>query len=472
MKDKQSSGNPFFIILIAVIVVMVVSFLPLSKVSGGKLSDFNLFSDLIQQNDSADDTYEMNSSMPVDPMLLSVIEEADEVSAQSITNNLDDTPDYIEDSVPVIPESKISFRDSLGVVDIEDYSIGENGLKNLKKSLDEGSFARIAIVGDSYIEGDIFTQDLRSLLQSEYGGSGVGYVNMYSEFPGFRQSVRQSGSGWTDHKAGKKGTRSKYIGLAESYFTAQGNAYSLYKGSKTIPHVDSWTESKFLCIAPYGGTVTLKADETNEVFVLSPSTDVQCVSLSVPTTDFKVSVSDSSLVALGVWLDSNTGIGLDCMSTRGFSGVSLGNIDLELCRHMSEFIDYDLIILQFGLNAMSAGQKNYSVYSDRIVSVITHLRECYPDADFLIMGVGDRGERRNGEIHSMAAVESMIEYQREAARKARCLFWDTREAMGGVDAIAEWTRAGLTNKDYIHMTHKGGARLAGCFYESLNRLLK
>ena len=40
----------------------------------------------------------------------------------------------------------------------------------------------MAVVGDSYIEGDIFTQDPRELFQDAYGGEGVGCVNMHSDF--------------------------------------------------------------------------------------------------------------------------------------------------------------------------------------------------------------------------------------------------------------------------------------------------
>ena len=115
---------------------------------------------------------------------------------------------------------------------------------------------------------------------------------------------------------------------------------------------------------------------------------------------------------------------------------------------------------EFGINAMSAQQKNYSVYRSRMVDVINHVRQCYPNADILLMGVGDRGEKRGSQVRSMATAEAMVSAQRDAARRAHCLFWDTREAMGGEDAVVEWSSAGLINKDYIHLTHKGGARLA------------
>ncbi len=65
----------------------------------------------------------------------------------------------------------------------------------------------------------------------------------------------------------------------------------------------------------------------------------------------------------------------------------------------------------------------------------------------------------------------MVDAQRKAAREARCLFWDTREAMGGDDAIVEWTRKGYTNKDYIHLSHKGGKALSTPLFNAIKHNL-
>ena len=121
---------------------------------------------------------------------------------------------------------------------------------------------------------------------------------------------------------------------------------------------------------------------------------------------------------------------------------------------MAKVINYDLIILEFGINAMTSSQTDYSLYSRKMVEVINHVRTCYPTADILVMGIGDRGEKRGSEVHSMKSAPYMVAAQRDAARKAHCLFWDTREAMGGNDAIVAWAKSGKANKDYIHMTHQ------------------
>lgn len=60
---------------------------------------------------------------------------------------------------------------------------------------------RIAYFGDSFIEADIFTADLRERFQSEFGGCGVGYVPITSSISGYRPTVRHSFGGWSSHSS-------------------------------------------------------------------------------------------------------------------------------------------------------------------------------------------------------------------------------------------------------------------------------
>lgn len=450
----MKKGSPAIIILIAVIIVAVVSLLPLSEWSGGRIKDFSLVSDILKETGimEGEPSYSSSSSEDIDPALLKAEEESEKGSAVSLAFN--DSVDIDTIISPVKP-SRVGE-----LVKVEDYTTLGVGFTHLKSALSSGRLSRIAVVGDSYIEGDIFTQDLRELFQSKYGGEGVGYVNMHTDFPGFRRSVRQSGSGWKSYSANKKADK-KYLDLSEQYFKPTGSATSLYAGTSAYPQTGSWSCSKFLFISPEDTEISVKTDDSEwEVRNIAASPNVQCLEIDATVSKFGVKTSSTSLIGLGVWLDGNAGVSLDCMSSRGFSGITLTRVSPELSREMAEFVNYDLIILEFGINAMSAKQKNYSVYCSRMVEVINHVRKCYPEADILLMGVGDRGERRGSQVRSMATAQAMIDAQRDAARRAHCLFWDTREAMGGEDAVVKWCSDGLINKDYIHLTHKGGARLA------------
>ena len=462
----MKKGSPTLIIVFAIVILTILSLLPLSKWSGGRIKDFSLISDILKEIvEAGEQDGQETAQEQVDPELLQAMEEAKQRD-----------PLTASDSVLALPIDTIIHAPKApregDLVVIEDYTTDQVGLIQFKNALSQGQMARIAVVGDSYIEGDIFTQDLREKLQTTYGGEGVGYVSMHSDFPGFRRSVKQGGAGWKTFMANKK-VNNSYVFLAEQYAIPSGNATATYEGTKAYEQTKQWSRSRFLFIAPENCTISVKtADAEWEERNITASDSVQCIEIAGTTSRFELKTSSTRLIGLGVWLDGNSGVSLDCMSSRGFSGITLTKINSELCREMNATINYNLIILEFGINAMTATQKNYSVYSNRMVDVINHVRHCYPRADILLMGVGDRGEKRGGVVRSMSTAQAMINAQRDAARRAHCLFWDTREAMGGDGAVVEWCNAGLINKDYIHMTHKGGARLADALYQALQNSLK
>lgn len=459
----MKKGHPFLIILIALLLLVGLSQLPLSRWTDGRIKDFSLISDILREVGIIDHTNPDNEQ--IDPALLEAMEAEDDPmkAPDSVLSAPIDT---------IVLEPRPSRQGELVV--IEDYTDSSQGLMWLQAAIASEGTARVAVVGDSWIEGDIFSQDLRHLLQEEYGGSGVGFVNMHTDFPGFRRSVKQGGKGWTTFMANKKADKSR-LDLAEQYAVPQAGvtASSTYAGTSAFgAETEGWTRSRFLCLAPEGATVQVKIGEGEwEERNIAPSDSVECIELSGHTGSFELKTSTASLTGLGVWLDTPDGISVDCMSSRGFSGITLTGINPALCRDMARFVDYSLIILEFGVNAMSATQRDYSVYSSRMVDVINHVRRCYPRADILVMGVGDRGEKRGGSVVSMSTAPAMITAQRDAARRAHCLFWDTREAMGGEGAVVEWSAAGDINKDYIHMTHKGGARLARQLFNAIQHSL-
>jgi len=464
MSDKsQKHGGWQLVIIIFIVIGMLagISFLPLERWSDGKIKNINIFGDILSDTVVEDDSTVVDDAAEnIDVELLQAMKSAD-------TRKVD-TTDLAYDNTPLI-EIQPSVEN--GLVVIEDYTASGQGLEALRSSVHSGTISRIAVVGDSYIEGDIFTQNLRELLQTEYGGGGVGYMNLYSEFPGFRRSVRQSGDGWKEYSANKK-CNSANLGLAQHYFTPSGGkAVAKYEGVSALQHVDSWSKSQFLFISPSDVKVKARANGDWVEYDICGSPDVQSIVIDGNTDCFEITASAASLVGLGVWLTDSTGVSVDCMSSRGFSGLTLTKVSENLCSQMRKYVDYDLIILEFGINAMSPDQKNFSVYSSKMVDVVNHVRACYPDADILLMGIGDRGEKRNGAVHSISSAAYMISAQRDAARKAKCLFWDTRAAMGGDDAIVEWTRGGYANKDYIHLSHKGGARLARLLYDAIQHNL-
>lgn len=463
MNDKRNNGYVALTILLAVLLVGAVSVLPLNKWSNGLLRDFDLLADILPVAEDSLVKSETSDLSDIDPLLLEAITNAaDSVrTAESSELHNDTLVDETDSVVLVQRQPSVDGEKTI----IEDYTGNSCGLENLRTAINNGS-ARIAVVGDSYIEGDIMTQDLRRLLQDKYGGKGVGYVGLHSDFPGFRRSVKQSGNGWHEHSMAKKPYAKRYGLMSERYYTSSGHSSATFKKG-TIANALTWDKSSLMLIAPHGGTVKLTNDIETRDFVLESSGLPQMITLDGSTEQFKVELSDSSIISLGVWLTGENGISLDCISSRGHSGLSLAALNSDIATNSRKYVDYDLIILEFGVNAMSAGQRNYSVYSKKMSEVIDHISSLYPDADILVLSIGDRGEKKGGVIKSMSVAPNMVEAQREAARRSRVFFWDMRQAMGGDGTAALWAQDGLINKDYIHLNHKGGARLANLLFEAL-----
>lgn len=454
----------FLIIFSALIFLAVLSICPWSRWTNGHLKDFNLWGELAGTDNAP--AAESSVADNIDPELAKL---AQELPADTVI-------DIIEaaDTLPPVPDNfEAPTRD--GVVLIEDYTPDGSGIAGLAATLREGQkrLVRVAMVGDSYIEGDILAQDIRAGLQDRFGGSGVGYVAAFSHFPGFRSSVNQASSGWEDNEIRKMRADDPMRTILGTYHTAKPGADSRYRGSVKPAHADRWTNTRVLFVAPSAGSITLAGpDNSPQSMMVEASDAVQCFALAAPTADIRLTTDIAGLKVLGLWLDGNTGISLDDISLRGNSGVSHRRLSEQTTSSMRRWIDYDLIILEFGMNALSAEQKEYTAYGAAMVDVINNLKNLYPDARILLLGVGDRGTKINGTLMSMPTLPAMIRAQREAARATGSLFYDTRAAMGGEGAAIDWHTRKLVNSDYVHLNHRGGKQLADIFLKSLDYSLQ
>ena len=164
----MKKGSPTLIIIFAIAILAILSLLPLSQWSGGRIKDFSLISDILKEVAEAGQDGETETAQEqVDPELIKAMEEAEQRNPLTASDSVLSIP------IDTIIHAPKAPREGELVI-IEDYTTDQVGLIQLRNALAQGSMARIAVVGDSYIEGDIFTQDLREKLQSTYGGEGVG----------------------------------------------------------------------------------------------------------------------------------------------------------------------------------------------------------------------------------------------------------------------------------------------------------
>lgn len=162
------------------------------------------------------------------------------IMAEVIADSIDGFVEKGIDST-AIQVKRLTYVDSIpeGMTAIEDFADVEGINREMDKfyaALDQAGSrpVRVAYYGDSYIEGDIITMDLRGMLQGKYGGRGVGFVEINCVSADFRRSVLTKRSGWNSYHANEKGKgfRNNLQGTAGSYFIPYGTASFELRGQK------------------------------------------------------------------------------------------------------------------------------------------------------------------------------------------------------------------------------------------------
>ena len=394
------------------------------------------------------------------------------------------TPEEVEsdsDSIALPPVVKPAFVDTCraGMTCIEDYSDStRRGMTPFYESLDrlssDDGLVRIAVFGDSFIEADIFTSDLREMLQKKYGGCGVGFVTITSMTSGYRPTVRHTFGGWSSHAV----TDSVYFdkkkqGVSGHYFVPRQGAYVELRGQHNYASLlDTCQRASIFFLNKDSIHLSVRINkEEPKNYSFAPSEGLQQMDVEgrIGSVRWTVNRADSSLF-YGLAMDGKKGIILDNFSLRGSSGLSLRGVPQEMMKQFNHQRPYDLIILEYGLNIATERGRNYDNYQKGLLTAIEQLKSCFPQSGILLLSVGDRNYKtEDGDLRTMPGVKNLIRYQQNIAAESHIAFWNMFEAMGGEGSMAKMVHAkpSMANYDYTHINFRGGKHLAGLLYETL-----
>lgn len=412
-------------------------------IAGYRVKEFNPLSDLL------DTTAAQSSETLSIPLQIS-----DDTTAQSLLP-VDSTRSEVV-TADTLPPLELSER-------LMDYSEGQSALRRLRAALREGHSraVRIAFVGDSFIEGDILVDPFRKALQQTYGGQGVGYVPLTSPVARFRQSIQQRFEGaWQETSANKSKSRTLFT-LAETFATATATASTSYKLKSATDRVTLHYVSDTIPVA-----ISYSINGGDQQRVELPAsygalTEYTFPHGAVKQLELATEGSDGARF-YGVCFDGATGVAVDNYSLRGSSGAKLNAVSSALTAQLSRFRPYDLIILSYGLNVVSAqdNDDSYDWYYAAMAKSIEHIQQLYPNATILLMSLSDRATLREGEIHPLNGVARVLRLQHRLAQRYGLLFWNTHEAMASLGGIKGFVDKGWAAKDYTHISMAGGRQLA------------
>lgn len=468
MNKENNFVRLFWVLFIALLGSVLLYWLP-DTVFGYKLKKVDLLADIRIKP----------PTLSIDSLMEQLEAEADTVliDVEAITNSLtlDESP--LDSAMLALRDSlyrttyAVNDADSLGV-HIEDYSIGHVGLARFFSALKSGKTlnrpVRIAFLGDSFIEGDIIVADLRAALQKQFGGKGVGFVPIFSVTDQYRPTIDQKAQGWQVHSI-LKDTIYPYM-LTGTLFEPEEKASLSMKPADRYPHLSDVTSFKFYYMGNRPGVMAYVTDVQPDTVIKQLPVQYQPGFLEIDKSFESASFfffAGEDMWAFGTALEDNDGIVVDNFSLRGNSGLVLEHLDVDLCRSFAAIRPYDLIVLQYGLNVVSEEILNYNWYRARMIKVVRHIQQCFPDSDILLMGVSDRAYQVGDSFETMPAVLALLHAQRQIAKNTGIPFWNTFGAMGGINSMSRFVENNWASKDYTHLSFRGGREIAKAFYEAL-----
>jgi len=331
---------------------------------------------------------------------------------------------------------------------------------------------RVAYFGDSMVEGDLITQDLRRMLQEVFGGTGVGFVPVTSIVAGFRQTITHSFTpNWDDvnYKSDNKATHDLFIS-GHSFFSS-GNSLVTYRAVDQ-PRLNAFEQMSVLFGSPVGG-----GDANADIVVNGTAHPIHANALmnklDLPMNNAKearISISSTTIPLYGAAFESDSGVVVDNFSFRGISGVELDYFSENYFKQVQETRPYDLMIFHYGVNLLfKPNLTEFNWYTKKMQPILQKIKNACPGTSMLMITTADKGFSYGGSWHTAKGLEPLIDAQYIMAKNTGIDFFNLYNAMGGEDAIVRWATAdpSLANKDYTHANHRGAKKLAEFIFNAI-----
>ena len=317
---------------------------------------------------------------------------------------------------------------------------------SLPQSVDQ--VVRVLHYGDSQIEEDRMTQQIRDALQSRYGGAGAGLMPLVQTIPSLtvKQQLHMGGRLITP----AQGPRRYFVygfkrdQRADGFYGPMGQMSvmndSLVKGSESLmavctPQSKERRYTRWKIFADPAIQYTTSGDTVR----LSGRGDVYALSQQ-----------------------SETGVIVDNIPMRGCLGLVFTKMDRTQLATFCRQENVRLIIMQFGGNAIPSNRNPGTIAGivKGLREQVRYLRQLAPEAAILFIGPSDMLTQIDGEWQTYPMVPYMDRLLRKMALEENIAYFSLYTWMGGSGSMMRWQEVGLAGHDGVHFT-RSGARKAG-----------
>ena len=327
---------------------------------------------------------------------------------------------------------------------------------------------RIAHYGDSQIEGDRMTFELRKLFQSKFLCEGVGYVPM-QDITDPVSYIRKTDESWIRYTVftnkikgasyGQGGSVYRYAPSLKSSVSL--NILSSYK--KAYLYYGYGSDSCILDV--YSSKHKLLASHH-----INQKTKFNVVDLNLSSnaTNLEFVFKGPSPSVYGVSFDGQKGIQFDNYGLRGQAGDGLMLIPQSDLIDMYNKTNTSMAIVQFGGNVVQGikSEKSLNFFGNIYKNLYLHFKSALSNGSVLIIGINDVSRSVNGVYESYPNIGEMRNLQRKSAVENGMAFFDIYQLMGGENSVKIWNEKGLASRDG-HYSDKGRDIVCKEIYKAL-----
>ena len=371
---------------------------------------------------------------------------------------------------------------TIQVSDIMMFAPFFDALASMKSNETEN--VRVLHFGDSQLEGDRITMQLRDSYQREYSGTGFGYTALkplvapsslaFKNSEGF---IRKTVFGRRDtaFKDMKYGHLGSFTLLGPTDSSSFEGSVTFEKRNWGFSRARNFTRAKMHMEGTAPTRVEVFVEDTLFSTRIFPEGE-WTLAIEIPyTQEFDLKLTSNAQARIyGISFDSPYGFHADNVAMRGASGMIFSKMNDEQFAKCLQREGYDLIIMQFGGNGVPylKDEAHAGRFARALGRQVGHIQRLYPKAAILFIGPSDMARKEGLEMKSYPLIASLKEQLRAEVLRRGAGYWDLYDVMGGEGSMVQWVenKPAWAVKDYIHFTPKGASKVGYALVEALKEL--
>lgn len=361
----------------------------------------------------------------------------------------------------------------------DDYTYYDRFFAALESARSQGRTIRIMHYGDSQIELDRISSNIREYFQSHFGGGGPGLLPLVTSVgsPTIYQSYSGNSTQYALYGNGSRNSERNYGVMAKSFRVYGNNSFyaSSPKKKVTSTRQKSYNKIQLFCTPRsenFKATLVNKAQGL-QLERLADSSGAQLLTFHLDTavSNFTLKLSGEADI-YGVAVDNGYGVAVDNMPMRGASGTFFSQMSDSLLAHYFELIDVGMIIMQYGGNSVPSiySEKSVDRYVESIGREIRFMRRMRPGVPILFIGPSDMSTRINGVMSTYKWLPMLVEKLKATVTANGAAFWDLYHVMGGKNSMISWVKKGWAGGDYVHFSSQGAQQVGQVLTQSFQSM--